>query len=98
MTATQDRPTPPSAPSPATAGRHGRARGPGLRLVDAGQAAAGQVRGLVFGGVARLRGDRPLHPRGATYAARVTVSGHAGSGVPWLDEPATHDATLRVSR
>jgi hypothetical protein len=100
MTATQDRPVrapdPSAVPSPAAG--HASARRVGRRLLGVGGTAAGQALGLVFGGVARLRGDRPLHPRGATYAARVTVSGHAGSGVPWLDEPGDHDATMRVSR
>jgi hypothetical protein len=59
---------------------------------------AGQAFGALFGALARLRRNRPLHPRGTTYAARVHVLGRGGSGVPWLDEPGTHDATLRLSR
>jgi len=60
--------------------------------------AAGEVLGVVFGTVARLRADRPLHPQGATYAGTVTMTGHGASGVPWLDRPARHEVTVRVSR
>ncbi len=82
------------------------------RLLLMGSGAAGEAFGVAFGALARLRRNRPLHPRGTTYAARVTVhgggtgGGHTGggdtggevTGVPWLDESATHEATLRVSR
>lgn len=110
MTATHDRPartSPRRSKTDDPAGRSRRADragrlGPvgraGHGLVEAGAAAAGQVLGVVFGGVARLRADRPLHPRGATYSALVTVHRPAGIGVPWLDEPADHEASVRVSR
>ena len=60
--------------------------------------AAGHVLGATSRVVSRLRSDRPLHPRGASYAAVVTIPGEASTGVPWLDEPGVHDGVLRVSR
>ena len=53
---------------------------------------------MVFGTLARLRDDRPLHPQGASYAGTVTTTGHGRSGVPWLDRPARHEVSVRVSR
>ncbi len=70
----------------------------GSRVVTAAASVGGRVLGGAFGAVARVRGGRPLHPQGATYAARVTMSGKARSAVPWLDEPGWYDAVLRVSR
>jgi hypothetical protein len=61
-------------------------------------AAGGAVLAASLGAVGRLRGDRPLHPHGASYAARVRLHGAARSAVPWLDEPGSWRATLRVSR
>ena len=92
MTATHDR------PAHASTRRREPGRRAGQGLVEAGAAVAGQALGVVFGGLARVRGDRPLHPRGATYSALVTVQRSAGLGVPWLDEPADHEASMRVSR
>ncbi len=77
------------------------------QLLPIASTAAGEAFGVAFGALARLRRNRPLHPRGTTYAARVTVhgggdtggdTGGEDTGVPWLDESATHEATLRVSR
>ena len=59
---------------------------------------AGGLLALAFGGVALLRGERPLHPDGVTYTASVTSRGTGRSGVPWLHEPGTTQVTLRVSR
>jgi hypothetical protein len=59
---------------------------------------AGGLLALAFGGVAMLRGERPLHPDGVTYTASVTSRGNGRSGVPWLDERGTTQVTLRVSR
>ena len=61
-------------------------------------AAGGGVLAVVFGTLARLRDDRPLHPHGASYAGTVTTTGHGRSGVPWLDRPARHEVSVRVSR
>ena len=65
---------------------------------DAATDLAGGLLALAFGGVALLRGERPLHPDGVTYTASVTSRGTGRSGVPWLDEPGTTQVTLRVSR
>lgn len=67
-------------------------------VVRAGASASGQALGALFGAVGRLRGNRALHPRGATYAALATIRGGAASGVPWLDTAATTPVVLRVSR
>lgn len=60
--------------------------------------AAGAALGAVFGAVARLRGSRPLHPQGVTYAATVRRDGGGHSGVPWFDEPGSTKVSVRVSR
>ena len=39
---------------------------------DAATDLAGGLLALAFGGVALLRGERPLHPEGVTYTALVT--------------------------
>ena len=52
----------------------------------------------MFGTLARLRDDRPLHPQGTSFAGTVTTTGHGRSGVPWLDRPARHQVRVRVSR
>jgi hypothetical protein len=61
-------------------------------------AAGGEVLAVVFGTLARLREGRPLHPQGASFAGTVTTTGHGRSGVPWLDRPAAHEVSVRVSR
>ena len=45
-----------------------------------------------------VRGERVFHPRGSSCRARLTVRGGAGSGARVLDEPATHDGVVRLSR
>ena len=65
---------------------------------DAASDLAGGLLALAFGGVALLRGERPLHPDGVTYTATVTCRGTGRSGVPWLDERGITQVTLRVSR
>ena len=59
---------------------------------------AGRALALVFGGVARARHDRPLHPRGVTHDADLTITGGTSTGVPLLDQPDTHRVTVRLSR
>lgn len=73
-------------------------RGPLRDLGEVASAAGGLVLAATSAVVARLRRGRPLHPQGASYRAQITISGAAESGVPWLDDPGTHAATLRVSR
>ncbi len=67
-------------------------------LIHAAGSVGGAALTTTFALLGRLRGGRPLHPQGATYAARVRIDGRAASGVPWLDEPGSWEATLRVSR
>jgi hypothetical protein len=63
------------------------------------ESAVGAVFGVIFGGVARVRGDRALHPRGGVRAATVRRDGLAPpTGVPWLDEPGTDRVLVRLSR
>jgi hypothetical protein len=50
-----------------------------------------------FGRLARARGDRALHPRGAVLAATTTFS-RPVAGVPGLSEPREVRSTLRLSR
>jgi hypothetical protein len=75
--------------------------------VGRGTALVAGAAGAVLGVVTRLRDAKPLHPRGAVYDAVLTrqgtpagVGGAAGRhwGVPWLDEPGTDQALVRLSR
>ena len=70
------------------------ARGAAMVASDLG----GGLLGMAFGGIALLRGKRPLHSDGITYPATVTTREGGRSGVPWLDEIGTTHVTLRVSR
>ncbi|TYP87872.1 phosphodiesterase [Blastococcus xanthinilyticus] len=60
---------------------------------------AGQVVAVPLGLVARWRGGRPMHPRGAVLDA--VVERHGGTppfGVPWLDAVGTEQVLVRMSR
>ncbi|TFV76773.1 phosphodiesterase [Blastococcus sp. CT_GayMR19] len=62
---------------------------------------AGRLVGLVLGALARLRGGRPMHPRGAVFSAVLERHGNGAGdpvGVPWLDAPATDVGVVRLSR
>ncbi|GAB7039236.1 MULTISPECIES: hypothetical protein [Catenuloplanes] len=52
----------------------------------------------VFGGLARLRGGKPIHTTGRVYEARLIRRGGGRWGVPWLDEPGEDTGVVRVSR
>ena len=71
---------------------------PTPRVLEGAASLGGLALAGVFGTVAALRRGRPLHPHGATYSATVTMTGAGLTGVPWLDEPGTHEVTARVSR
>lgn len=62
----------------------------------------GRLLGGLFGAVARLRGDRALHPDGITVRGRLERHGVPGgsvpSGVAWLDTPGDEDVVVRLSR
>jgi hypothetical protein len=64
---------------------------------------AGRLVALPLGALARWRGGKPMHPRGALFDAVLERHGVAGTrgapwGVPWLDEVAVERATARLSR
>lgn len=44
-----------------------------------------------------LRGARVFHPHGSSYACRVTMTGSSW-GATFLDQPATYDGVVRLSR
>ncbi|MDP9793071.1 hypothetical protein J2S43_001583 [Catenuloplanes nepalensis] len=52
----------------------------------------------IFGGLARLRGGKPIHKIGRVYDARLIRRGGGDFGVPWLDEPGEDHGTARTSR
>ncbi len=51
-----------------------------------------------LGAATALRGARVFHPRGASRAATLTVTGGLGTGARLLDEPAVHEGVVRLSR
>lgn len=58
-------------------------------LLSSGAVAFGSARGRV----------KPLHPTGALHRATVTRHGSPPrTGVPWIDEPGTDPALVRISR
>jgi hypothetical protein len=61
---------------------------------------AGRVVGVALGALARLRHGKPMHPRGAVFAAVLDRQGsvHEAWGVPWLDAVASEAAVVRLSR
>jgi hypothetical protein len=61
---------------------------------------AGAALAVVFGGVARLRHGKPIHPRGIVVRAVVQRRGSTDGrwGVPWLDEPGIDGGMARLSR
>jgi hypothetical protein len=66
-----------------------------VRLRDVSESAVGTL----FGAVARVRGDRALHPRGGVRAGTVRRDGlDKATGVSWLDEPGTDQVLVRLSR
>ncbi|MGW9307733.1 hypothetical protein ACWGRK_08990 [Saccharomonospora azurea] len=61
--------------------------------------AVGSVLGDVFGTVAKLRHDKPLHPRGTVYDAVLRRSGAPEPwGAQWLDDPGEDRGLVRLSR
>jgi hypothetical protein len=75
------------------------ARPSGGHLLSLAGTAGTALRG-VFAGVSRLRpADKPLHPRGVVLAATVHRYGSSEwFDVPWLDEPGSEPAVVRLSR
>ena len=60
---------------------------------------AGRVVAVPLGLLARARGGKPMHPRGVAFVARLQRSGlRRPTGIGWLDEVATDDVLVRLSR
>lgn len=51
-----------------------------------------------LGAATAARGSRVFHPKGQAYATRLTVTPTAAWGARLLDEPATHEGVVRISR
>ena len=51
-----------------------------------------------LGAATAARGSRVFHPKGQAYAARLTVTPATRWGARLLDEPATHEGVVRISR
>ncbi len=62
-------------------------------------ALAGRVVAAPLGAIARRRGGKPMHPRGAVLDAVLERYGATPPfGVPWLDEAAADPVVVRLSR
>jgi hypothetical protein len=63
---------------------------------------AGRLVAVPLGALARWRRGKPMHPRGAVFDAVLersgTPPGEPPWGVPWLDEPGSDTAVVRMSR
>ena len=64
--------------------------------------AAGRLVAAPLSALARWRGGKPMHPRGAVFDAVLERHGPADGGapwgVPWLDDAGTDAAVVRLSR
>lgn len=59
----------------------------------------GQLLAGAFGALADVRRSKPLHPDGSVVTGRLLRTGSTDRwGVPWLDEPGSHDCVVRFSR
>ena len=71
----------------------------GEQLVGALARAAGRGVAVPLGAIARYRGGKPMHPRGAVFDAVLERAGSSAEwGVPWLDARASDPAVVRLSR
>jgi hypothetical protein len=59
---------------------------------------AGRLVGAPLGALARWRGGKPMHPRGAVFDAVLDRHGGPDWGVPWLAATARDAAIARLSR
>jgi hypothetical protein len=61
--------------------------------------AAGRLVAVPLAALARLRRGKPMHPRGALFDGMLERTGGGPAwGVPWLDDVATHEVVVRLSR
>ena len=71
---------------------------PALRTRPDVPAAAGRAAALLFGGVARVRRDRALHPDGLVFEARFeSLAAPAGLGAEILATGFERPALVRIS-
>ena len=69
------------------------------RLFGPPAAALGRALAVPLGGIAALRRGKPMHARGVVVEGVLERTGTAPPwGVPWLDEPRTDRALVRLSR
>jgi hypothetical protein len=59
---------------------------------------AGRLVGVPLGALARWRGGKPMHPRGAVFDAVLERRRGPDWGVPWLAATASDPAVARLSR
>ena len=59
---------------------------------------AGRLVAVPLGAIARRRGGKPMHPRGAVFDAVLERSGAPVPGVPWLATAGTDAVVARLSR
>jgi hypothetical protein len=60
-------------------------------------AAAGRLVAVPVAALTRVRGAKPMHPRGTLFGAVLERTGTA-RGIPWLDDPGRDDVLVRISR
>jgi hypothetical protein len=61
--------------------------------------AAGRLVAVPLGAIARWRGGKPMHPRGAVFDGVLErAASRPATGVPWLDAEATDRVLVRLSR
>ncbi len=60
--------------------------------------AAASACATVFGGIARLRAAKSIHPRGAVVGALLERLDHPATGIDWVDESAPAQVVVRISR
>lgn len=78
--------------------RRGRAT-TAARLLGPPAAVLGRALAVPVGVLARLRGGKPMHPRGVVLEAVLERTGTMPPwGVPWLDERRTDRTLVRLSR
>jgi hypothetical protein len=71
----------------------------GERLAARVSRGAGRLVAVPLGAIARRRGGKPMHPRGAVFDGVLERRGSSPAwGVPWLDGRATDPAVARLSR
>ena len=58
---------------------------------------AGRLVAVPIAALTRVRGAKPMHPRGTLFAAVLERTGLAG-GIPWLDATGRDDVLVRISR